>query len=231
MPRARPASTSNLSGKCSVSESERSSDLKDAPSGFVDARVEALLGREENSGLLDALERASQGVDKGWRELAEVERREFEAQESQRELSEARALVEEAEGSLSQTANAQEEERDGMQINREEQRWEVCTLADLPLPLTQVAVVSRLVLPSAINFVSCLPFKIAFCCAFGRYLDNLRALISRSFLSHAFSDAVYIAKGLLIFVFAAVGLDFLFKMRISSPFPIERPELRTPLDD
>ncbi|XP_039168344.1 uncharacterized protein LOC108959703 [Eucalyptus grandis] len=50
----------------------------------------------------------------------------------------------------------------------------VGTLAGLPLPLTQVAVVSRLVLPSGINFISCPLFKIAFCCAVGKYLDNVQ---------------------------------------------------------
>ncbi|KAL3738847.1 hypothetical protein ACJRO7_020252 [Eucalyptus globulus] len=50
----------------------------------------------------------------------------------------------------------------------------VGTLAGLSLPLTQVAVVSRLVLPSGINFISCPLFKIAFCSAVGRYSDNVQ---------------------------------------------------------
>ncbi|KAF7847966.1 hypothetical protein BT93_L2407 [Corymbia citriodora subsp. variegata] len=46
---------------------------------MVDARLEELLGGEENRGLLDGLERASQRVSKAWRELAEIESREAEA--------------------------------------------------------------------------------------------------------------------------------------------------------
>lgn len=66
-------------GNCSVSESEQSGDSQDALSGMVDARVEKLLGREENRGLLDGLERTSQRVAEARRELAEIERREAEA--------------------------------------------------------------------------------------------------------------------------------------------------------
>lgn len=104
--------------------------------------------------------------------------------ESQRELSEARALIEEAERSLSQTAKAQDEDRDGTQINREEERWEsvkaasvsalVGTLAGLPLSLTQVAAVSQLVLPLGIDFISCALFGITFRYAIRRDLDNIQ---------------------------------------------------------
>lgn len=267
--------------RCSASEDEQGGDLKGALSGMVDARVEELLSREENKGLLDGLERASRRVDKARRELAEIERQEAEARamrnyveqlesraseiaESQRELSEARALVEEAERSLSQTAKARDEEQDGTQINREEERLEsvkvasvsalVGTLAGLPLSLTQVTAVSQLILPLGINFISCALFGITFRYAVRRDLDNIQLktgtsaafgfvrglaylgagppleLNLESFLSHAFSGAVYIAEGLLIFVFAAVSLDFCFKMRVLSPFPIESPEPRTGSD-
>ncbi|KAF8028033.1 hypothetical protein BT93_E0830 [Corymbia citriodora subsp. variegata] len=264
--------------RCSAAENEQSGDLKGALSGMVDAGVEELLRREENRGLLDGLERASQRVDRARRELAEIERQEAEARqmrnyveqlesraseiaESQRELLEARALVEEAERSLSQTTNSQDEEQDGAQIDREEERLEsvkaasisalVGTLAGLPLSLTQVATVSQLVLPLGIDFISCALFGITFRYAVRRDLDNIQLktgtsaafgfvrglaylgagppleLNLESLLSHAFSGGVYIAEGLLIFVFAAVSLDFCFKMRVLSPFPIERPESRT----
>ncbi|KAI6706983.1 hypothetical protein NL676_009945 [Syzygium grande] len=265
--------------RCGAPESEPGGgDLEGALSGMVGERVEELLRREENRGLLDGLERVSRRVDRARRELAEIERQEAEARrtrnyveqlegraaeiaESQRELSEARALIEEAERSLSQTAKAQDEDRDGTQINREEERWEsvkaasvsalVGTLAGLPLSLTQVAAVSQLVLPLGIDFISCALFGITFRYAIRRDLDNIQLktgtsaafgfvrglaylgagppleLNLESFLSHAFSGAVYVAEGLLIFVFAAVALDFCFKMRVLSPFPMERPESRT----
>lgn len=43
-----------------------------------------------------------------------------------------------------------------------------------------------------------------------------------SFLSHAFDGAVYISQSLLVFFFASVGLDLCMKLRILSPFPINK---------
>ena len=42
-----------------------------------------------------------------------------------------------------------------------------------------------------------------------------------SVLSHAFTGAVYVSENLLIFLFAALSLDFSVKLGILSPFPIE----------
>ena len=42
-----------------------------------------------------------------------------------------------------------------------------------------------------------------------------------SFLSHAFDGAVYVSENLFLFVFASVGLDYCFKMKLLSPFPIK----------
>lgn len=47
-------------------------------------------------------------------------------------------------------------------------------------------------------------------------------LNSESFLSHAFNGAVYVSENLLIFLFAAVSLDFCFKMKYISPYPIKK---------
>ncbi|KAK7850095.1 hypothetical protein CFP56_001607 [Quercus suber] len=43
-----------------------------------------------------------------------------------------------------------------------------------------------------------------------------------SFLSHAFDGAVYVTKNLFLFVFASVGLDYCFKMKLLTPFPIKK---------
>lgn len=43
-----------------------------------------------------------------------------------------------------------------------------------------------------------------------------------SFLSHAFDGAVYVSENFFLFVFAAVGLDYCFKMKLLSPFPIKK---------
>ena len=43
-----------------------------------------------------------------------------------------------------------------------------------------------------------------------------------SFLSHAVDGALYVSQNLIIFLFAAVGLDFCIKMRLLSPFPMKK---------
>uniref|UniRef100_A0A5B7BMP8 Homer protein n=1 Tax=Davidia involucrata TaxID=16924 RepID=A0A5B7BMP8_DAVIN len=127
----------------------------------------------------------------------------------------------------------------------------VGTLAGLPISFTQVAAAtsnsqSQLILPLAVTFVSCALFGVTFRYAVRRDLDNIHLKTGTSaafgfvkglatldggsplefetgsFLSHAFNGAVYVSENLLIFVFAAVGLDFCYKMRILSPFPIRK---------
>ena len=48
-------------------------------------------------------------------------------------------------------------------------------------------------------------------------------LNTRRFLSHAFDGAVYVSENLFLFVFAFVGLDYCFEMKLLSPFPIKKP--------
>ncbi|KAK3228150.1 hypothetical protein Dsin_008012 [Dipteronia sinensis] len=122
----------------------------------------------------------------------------------------------------------------------------VGTLAGLPISLTQVTSTSQLILPLAITFVSCALFGVTFRYTIRRDLDNIQLktgtsaafgfakglgtllggppleLNTESFLSHAFNGAVYVSENLLIFFFAAVGLDFCFKMRLLSPFPMKK---------
>lgn len=47
-------------------------------------------------------------------------------------------------------------------------------------------------------------------------------LDASSILSHAFDGAVYVSESLLIFLIAGVALDFCIKLRILSPFPVDR---------
>lgn len=51
-----------------------------------------------------------------------------------------------------------------------------------------------------------------------------------SFLSHVFNGAQYVSENLLIFAFAAVSLDFCFKMGLLSPFPMKRSASRTNIE-
>ncbi|KAH6755719.1 homer protein [Perilla frutescens var. hirtella] len=125
------------------------------------------------------------------------------------------------------------------------------TLAELPISLSRVTSNSQLILPLAITFVSCALFGVTFRYAIRRDLDNFQLksgtsaafgfvkglamleaglpleLDSGSILSHAFDGAVYVSESLLIFLFAGVALDFCIKLRILSPFPIERSAPRT----
>ncbi|KAI3469124.1 hypothetical protein Pfo_025787 [Paulownia fortunei] len=120
------------------------------------------------------------------------------------------------------------------------------TLAELPISLTRVTSNSQLILPLAITFVSCALFGVTFRYAIRRDLDNFQLksgtsaafgfvkglgmlgagppleLDTVSILSHAFDGALYVSESLLIFLFAGVALDFCIKLRILSPYPIDR---------
>ncbi|KAI3996236.1 hypothetical protein MKX01_026704 [Papaver californicum] len=120
------------------------------------------------------------------------------------------------------------------------------TLAAIPISLTQVTGITELILPLGITFVSCALFGVTFRYTIRRDLDDshLKSGISAAFacvkglavvgagppleldtqslLSHAVDGAVNVSENLLIFVFASVALDFCFKMRLLSPFPVKR---------
>lgn len=112
----------------------------------------------------------------------------FKIAECQREILEARAKVEEAERSLSTNIGG-DGDRDGFlgteseEINKDEERLEsvkaalvsamVGTFAGLPISLTQVTSSSQLLLPLAINFISCALFGVTFRYAVRRDLDNI----------------------------------------------------------
>ncbi|KAK4801641.1 hypothetical protein SAY86_022128 [Trapa natans] len=118
------------------------------------------------------------------------------------------------------------------------------TLAGLPISLTHVTSTSQLVLPLAIAFVSCALFGVTFRYTVRRDLDNFQLksgtfaafafvrglgalgvgppleLNPESFLSHAVDGVTYVSESLLVFAFAAVGLDFCFKTGLISTFPL-----------
>ncbi|KAL6177803.1 hypothetical protein ACLB2K_049325 [Fragaria x ananassa] len=122
----------------------------------------------------------------------------------------------------------------------------VGTVAGLPFSFTQVSNSSELILPLAITFISCALFGVTFRYAIRRDLDNghlktgapaafgvvkglaiLEAgkpleLNTDSLISHAFDGAVCVSENLFVFLSAAVALDYLFKTRFLSPFPIKK---------
>ncbi|XP_010273359.1 PREDICTED: uncharacterized protein LOC104608927 [Nelumbo nucifera] len=127
----------------------------------------------------------------------------------------------------------------------------VGTIAGLPISVSQVSSSAQLILPLAITFISCSLFGVTFRYTIRRDLDNIQLktgtsaafsfvkglgalgagppleLDIGSFLSHAVDGAVYVSENLFIFAFSAVALDFCFKMRLLSPFPIKKSVTRT----
>ncbi|OIW06656.1 hypothetical protein TanjilG_04050 [Lupinus angustifolius] len=258
--------------KCYSSSSEsniQDDESKDSTQLFrvVDQQVQDLLTKKENKVMLDGIEKASQRVELAKRELAFIQKQELalkqfkdyvnhlEAKavegkiaECQREISDAKTLIEEAERSLSA-------EDEGKKIDRDKERWEsvkaasisalIGTLSGLPICYIHITNPAQLLLPLAINFISCALFGVTFRYSVRRNLDDVQLktgvaaafgvvkglamldggppleLNFDSFLSHAQYGTIYVSENLFIFVSAAIALDYCFKTRLLSPFPIE----------
>ncbi|CAJ1936520.1 unnamed protein product [Sphenostylis stenocarpa] len=121
----------------------------------------------------------------------------------------------------------------------------VGTVSGLPIYFTQVTHTNQLLLPLAINFICCALFGVTFRYTVRRNLDDvqLKAGVAaafgvvkglgtlgggpllepnfQSFLSHAQDGTINVCENLLIFVSVAVALDYCFKTRILSTFPID----------
>lgn len=108
--------------------------------------------------------------------------------ECQREILEAGEMVEEAKRSLAQNMDGIEDgdafvEKESKEIDRNEEKLEsikaafICalvgTLVGLPISFTQVTSSSQLILPVAINFVSCALFGVTYRYSIRRDLDNV----------------------------------------------------------
>ncbi|KAF4389436.1 hypothetical protein G4B88_006495 [Cannabis sativa] len=189
---------------------KKSFNLKDALAGVVDERVDELMNSEENKIMLQGLEKASMRVEKIKNEIAELEKQELEAQkmreyinqletraseieDCQKEISEAKAMVEEAERSLSQSEDGE--------ISKDKERLESVKAASI----------------AAINWLNWANAGLA-ALGEGQPLE----LNTESLLSHAFDGATFVSQNLLIFAFASIGLDYCFKARILSPFPMQK---------
>ncbi|KAI9108269.1 hypothetical protein K1719_020752 [Acacia pycnantha] len=191
----------------------------------------------------------------------QLEGKAMEIAECQQEISEAKSLVEEAERSLSLNDVGLEDGNAAMggkteEIDRDKERLEsvkaasisalIGSIAGLPICLTQASNFTQLILPLAINFISCALFGVTFRYAVRRNLDDVQLktgaaaafsvvkglatlgggplleLNYESFLSHALDGTTFVSENLLIFGFSAVGLDYCFKTRLLSPFPLYR---------
>ncbi|KAK9145726.1 hypothetical protein Sjap_005629 [Stephania japonica] len=122
----------------------------------------------------------------------------------------------------------------------------VGTLAGLPISFSQATSNEQLILPLAITFVSCALFGITFRYTIRRDLDNIQLksgtsaafgivkglaalgagppleLNNASLWSHIVDGATLVSENLFVFLFASVALDYCFKMRLLSPFPVKR---------
>ncbi|VFQ59799.1 unnamed protein product [Cuscuta campestris] len=178
--------------------------------------------------------------------VRQLENRASEIAECQKDISEALLMVEEAERNLCSRKALKGIENETMDKRKESFNAAlisavVGTIAGLPISLTRVATMDELILQLAITSISCALFGVTFRYMFTRDLDNfwlktgtpaafglakgLAELTNGSplelndpatFFSHA---AMCISDNLLVFLFAAVGLDLCMKLRILSPFP------------
>nr|GMD11761.1 homer protein [Ipomoea batatas] len=174
--------------------------------------------------------------------INQLETRASEIAECQKDIAEARAMIKEAEQALGSGEALGGAGNEAMSINADklEHHCRASHFFDSD-PTT-----SELILPLAITFVSCALFGVTFRYAVRRDLDNFHLksgtsaafgvvkglatlsngppleLNSASFISHALDGATSVSENLLVFLFAAVGLDFCIKLRILSPFPIDR---------
>lgn len=122
----------------------------------------------------------------------------------------------------------------------------VGTLSGLPICFTQATNPTQLLLSVAINFVCCALFGVTFRYTVRRNLDDAQlktgvaaafgvvkglAILSagpllelnfESLLAYAWDGTIYVSENLIIFVSAAVSLDYCLKTRLLSPFPIDK---------
>ncbi|KAI3727794.1 hypothetical protein L6452_16414 [Arctium lappa] len=169
------------------------------------------------------------------------------------ELSEARAMMEEAEyGAMVTERKAMNKNKEKLEsVKAATISAIVGTLASLPISLTHENDAFELTVSTAITIIACALYGATFRYAVRRDLDDfhLKTGTSAAFgivkgvatldgrpsleheagslLSHAFNGAVCVSENVLIFLFAAAGLDICYKMEILSPFPVERSVSRT----
>ncbi|KAH9619530.1 hypothetical protein KSS87_015257 [Heliosperma pusillum] len=175
----------------------------------------------------------------------QLETRASQIAECQKEVLEARKILEEAEASLDCNADALQKEERLESVKAALISGLVGTVAAAPIYLSQLDVSPQLLLQLGISFATCALFGVTFRYAVRRDLDNIQLktgtaaafafvkglatlgatspleLNSESLLSHALDAAFFVSQDLLVFVFAAVTLDFCFKTRVISPFPIK----------
>ncbi|XP_045820500.1 uncharacterized protein LOC123913715 isoform X1 [Trifolium pratense] len=171
--------------------------------------------------------------------------------QSQREISEAKAMLQEAERSLlineEQEIDRDEERLESLKAASISAL--VGTFSWLPICFAQSTNTTQLLLSLAINFISCALFGVTFRYTVRTNLDDFQlktgvaaafavvkglAILSagsllelnfESLLSYAWDGTIYVSENLVIFLSAAISLDYCLKTRLLSPFPIDRTDL------
>ncbi|XP_031476850.1 uncharacterized protein LOC116248286 [Nymphaea colorata] len=127
----------------------------------------------------------------------------------------------------------------------------VGTLAGLPITLAQANSDVEVLLHAAVTFISCALFGVTFRYTMRRDLDNIQLKTGTSaafgfvkglaelegmfpmqfneytLVNCARDAAIYVSENIFIFLFAAIGLDYCFKVRLLSPFPMRSSSSRT----
>ncbi|KVH95284.1 hypothetical protein Ccrd_002651 [Cynara cardunculus var. scolymus] len=212
-------------------------------SAIVDDQVDESANRNESDVLLNGLDKSTQ-ID----ELTEIQNQETKVSEIA-ELSEARPMVEEAEDGERKAMNKNKEKLES--VKAASISAIVGTLASLPISLTHDTNAFQLTVSTAITIITCALYGATFRYAVRRDMDDFHlktgtsaafgivkgvaTLDGRPYLEHeagsllpqALNGAICVSENVLIFLFAAAGLDICYKMGILSPFPVERSVSRT----
>ncbi|KAJ3690684.1 hypothetical protein LUZ61_019848 [Rhynchospora tenuis] len=181
--------------------------------------------------------------------VRQLESQQAEIEESQKELLEAKVMMEEAQKSLSAFSGKTLGETSNNLERLESIKAAVIsstagTLASLPISLSQATDWSELILHTSVVLISCALFGVTFRYAVRRDIDNIQLktgtagafgfvkglaefevgnsleLSTDGLISSSVAGAISVAQNLFIFLFAAIALDFCFKMRFLSPFPM-----------
>nr|XP_043607510.1 uncharacterized protein LOC122579403 [Erigeron canadensis] len=197
------------------------------------------------NGLLNryVLDKATQRVESANKELTEIEKQENKTvyiNQLETRVSKIAELEKQQQMTESKTVNINEEKLES--IKAASISAVVGTLASLPISLTHFTNSHQLTVSTSIAIITCALYGATYrytirkdlndfhlkngtSAAFG-IVKGVATLEGRPSLD-AFSGVVCVSENVLIFLLAAAGLDFCYKMGILSPFPLERSVSRT----
>ncbi|KAF3325023.1 hypothetical protein FCM35_KLT11180 [Carex littledalei] len=230
-----------------VEELLRREENRNIVQGLDEASRRVEKAREE----LESVRKQREEAVKAREYVRQLESQQAEIAEAQKELLKANSMMEEAQKSLPSTFYAKTSGETSKNLERLESikaaviSSMVGTLASLPISLSQATNSTELILHSSVILISCALFGVTFRYAVRRDIDNVQLktgtagafgfvkglagfeagnsleLSTNGLISSSVSGAISVAENIFIFLFAAVALDFCFKVRLLSPFPME----------